>query len=460
MSEQWRVKTYYEPRVLIETADVLSSPFPDALLCLTGAELGLLRNLMQYLHRRATFVSEYRDTTYLAPTTEQWDQLQAIVADLEDKIMSCEDLTEQLDEIVEQLKCICRKSCATQAGVQHWIDDGALQYPDNYGGTTIPVDAERCAAAQLTWAWSWEILTEVIQPAQDKAMDVLLPLALAALASWIGTPLLGIPVGVLTACLSGVIEIWTDGSLESVANALFAAKEDLVCEVYNGLETSAQSAYERAAAVIDVLPGWSPIDKIVGKLLYSPWVMDRMLVAHNNATEWAVANTVSGYCDVCLEPVIGSNWWAMPLSAEGNTLVLYKPPNSWDYDRQCWNHEVVAGQEAVGYVVQMTVRDSQHWSRMSNWDGCQEGGTGFSPNTSETWNQAAPHTYFYAKSGEIDAVECKAQLAPGSTSMPSFYKCVGPQTARQGVQAGSQYAPACNITLVWTWAIYKGTSPP
>lgn len=86
-----RRHSYVRTRILISTDDIFDSPFEDISLVLTGAELNLLRNLTQYLGRRSTFVSEYYGDYYLEPTDEDWDTLDAIVAELEYKLMGGEE---------------------------------------------------------------------------------------------------------------------------------------------------------------------------------------------------------------------------------------------------------------------------------------------------------------------------------------------------------------------------------
>lgn len=82
-----RRRSYDERRILIDSARVLDSPFDDALVYLSGAQLELLRNLTQYLHRQDTYVATYFDNHYLTPDLDAWDAIQAIVADLEETLM-------------------------------------------------------------------------------------------------------------------------------------------------------------------------------------------------------------------------------------------------------------------------------------------------------------------------------------------------------------------------------------
>jgi len=89
MEEAERRLSYHYGRVLIETARVLSPQFSDSLVCLTGAELEMLRNMTAYLGRRDTYVSTYDSTYYLVPDDEDWDDIAALVAELENKLMVC-----------------------------------------------------------------------------------------------------------------------------------------------------------------------------------------------------------------------------------------------------------------------------------------------------------------------------------------------------------------------------------
>lgn len=87
-----RRRKYVERRVLIDSARILDSPFDDSLICLSGAELELLRNVCLYLRRQDTFVASYFAQHYLTPDSTDWDALQAVVAGLEEKLMGCAEL--------------------------------------------------------------------------------------------------------------------------------------------------------------------------------------------------------------------------------------------------------------------------------------------------------------------------------------------------------------------------------
>ncbi len=334
MSEAWRKKTFYRPRVLIETSRVLYPQFGDSVLCITGAQLEMLRNLTQYLHRRSTFASEYETSGYLTPTNEEWDSIQAIVGDLEEVLMGCEQFLSLLEGILEQVTCICQQSTVAadvlgnlpfygpslQPVLEGHIATGAMQIEDDYGGDT-PDSGDRCAVAQLTWACAWEMTTEFLHPAASEAVDILLPLAMVALAVMCGTSVLGIPIGVLLATLWSIIKIDVAGSIEDVRNSMVANKEDLVCAVWRGLMFNYATAQSDAAEVINEMAGLSPLDKACLRLLYTPFMMALAAKAWTNQTTWATGNVDVGYCAECDE-IIGNDWWALALEPSANTIEL------------------------------------------------------------------------------------------------------------------------------------------
>ena len=87
MSETERRKGYVSTRVLIDAARVLTPTFDDTVVYLTGAQLEVLRNLTQYANRPESYVAEYESGYYLTPDNDDWDDIQAIVADLEESLM-------------------------------------------------------------------------------------------------------------------------------------------------------------------------------------------------------------------------------------------------------------------------------------------------------------------------------------------------------------------------------------
>jgi len=305
MSESWRRKKYYKPRVLIGVERILDPQYDDALLCITGAQLEMLRNLTQYLHRRSTFVDSEHLGYYLCADNGDWDDIQAIVADLEETLMGCEEFTALFEAMLAQLQCICNNASlpGTDAGsvapiVDVGLTDGVLIEDDPYADDT-EISARRCAVAQLTYWQAWEWLTEFIQPLQENAMDVVVPIALGVISVLVGVTPLAIPAGMLIAFLSVLIDVWVDGSLVDVQNALWAHRDELTCAVYNGLSYDYSIAEQRATDVINDMVELSPIDLVVMRAMFAPWAIALASKAYTQGTDWAVANVSSGACDDC-----------------------------------------------------------------------------------------------------------------------------------------------------------------
>lgn len=91
MSEAELRHSYNGTRILIEASRILAPTFPAMGIYLLPEQTEMLRNVAHYLNRRSTFVGEYHGTYYNVPGDEDWDTILAIVADLEDKLMSTEN---------------------------------------------------------------------------------------------------------------------------------------------------------------------------------------------------------------------------------------------------------------------------------------------------------------------------------------------------------------------------------
>lgn len=79
--------SYRTDRVLLEKDRLLTPQFSPMWLYLDGAQLEMLRNMTEYLNRPSTYVESYGDGYYITPDATDFDDIQAIVADLEDKLM-------------------------------------------------------------------------------------------------------------------------------------------------------------------------------------------------------------------------------------------------------------------------------------------------------------------------------------------------------------------------------------
>lgn len=461
MTEIWRRKPYYKPRVLIDAARVLDPQFDDALLCITGAQLEMLRNLTQYLHRRSTFVSENHDGYYLVAGNDDWDAIQAIVAELEETLMGCEEFTALFQAMLTQLECVCSKmTTLTRSGpallplVERYLEDGTMVDVDGAGDTT-PADADRCAIAQLTFWRAWGFLTEWAQPAQELGMDIVVPMVIALFVLTTGAPVLGIPAGTLILMLIALVQALVEGSLVNVQNEYWAFKDELICALYLGLDISYRQAENNTDAVIADMTGLSPIDKTLLHIMTEPWLIALAAQAWSMQTSWALANVEVGYCDDCDE-VVGSDWWALYMDKDTNTVAMNHTAGGYWLDG-CWQYTVPSGQTVCGVVfeVKNVVGDCD----IKRMGAAEAGCTG-----SELWgNQsagdcAAPGWYFAVNGLNIDEVGCKARLAPGSIDKTNVYRLAGPGDINGGWNMGFSCTGYADIHVAWV--VFEGTTPP
>jgi len=462
MGDEWRRKTYYHTRVLIDTSRILDPQFDDVLICITGAQLEMLRNLMQYLHRRSTFVSEQFDTHYLAPTNNEWDSLQAEVAELESVLMGCPDIVTALNAIASQVACLCYRASraptftpTTQDILNHYVTEGQARYDDPYPSVTIP-DADRCAVAQLITRGAYEWLTELIQPAQDAATDILVPIAMALVADWLGAAVFGMPTGAVLATLWRLIEVWEEGEIENVTNTLVSIKEEITCALYTGLAINNRTAASMARAVIneqDLAAG----DKILLGLLHSPWMAYAANLAWDEQTAWGIANVTPGYCDTCDDWIVGSDWWARPLSPVGNTVILNHPVGaSWYYG--CWQGTVPAGQICCGIVYQVqNVTGTCEVTPMGKTEASCSGSELW-PNTS---HELAETLHLALNDTEVDKDDILETLCPGAIEKPTAGEVIqveGPVDINGGFKIGYDCTGYAEVAV--SWQIFEGTTPP
>ncbi|MCK5292652.1 MAG: hypothetical protein KAR39_11640 [Thermoplasmata archaeon] len=88
MSDPLRRHKYALNRILIPAARILSPEFNAVYVFLSGSHVELLRNLLDYATRETSFVDEYHDGYYIIPDSDDWDDISAIVASLEEMLMT------------------------------------------------------------------------------------------------------------------------------------------------------------------------------------------------------------------------------------------------------------------------------------------------------------------------------------------------------------------------------------
>ena len=458
MSETWRRKTYYGTRVLIETERILESDVPDGLLCITGPQLEMLRNVTQYLKRRSTFARDYDATHYLVPTEAQWDDIQAIVADLENTLMGCEDIVASLDDIAAALSCLCTAANRTitdgTAGpklIDDYLDDGTL-IPDDTYGSTVPLDADRCELAQITYWNAWYIVVNLIGPLDELAIDLLMPALVALIGTLAGGPVVGIPAALLIQAVRWMIEAKSLGLLPDVLSVWEDAQEDIICAIYRGLDTGYRRAEYEAMLVISDLPTISAIDKIGLHCLVCPWALMVAKESLDEAVEFAVDHVVAGYCDDC-DQIEGNDWWALYLPIAAN-LVEIDHPEDDNWISGCWEYNLPAGWQTNGVVFEVKNKVGPcQLKRMGKAEaGCS--GTELWPNTSDDLQNGE---YFCVSGGGIDEATCKSVLCPDATTITYNYDFTGALTINGGFHLGWSCEGSADIHV--KYLVMRGSPP-
>jgi len=461
MAEAWRRKTYYKPRVLIDVERVLDPQYDDALLCITGAQLELLRNLAQYLHRRSTFVSENHEGYYLVADNDDWDDIQAIVADLEETLMGCAEFTALFEDMLEQLECICDRLTdldwdgpALPPLVDGYLDDGTLVDVDD-NGDTVPADAERCALAQIVYWQAWQVVVNLIGPLEEMTLDLLLPILVGLLGSLAGGPVLGIPAALAIILVRGLIEAKHAGVLPDVLSEWEDAEEDVICALYRGLDTGYRDAETEAVKVIADLTVTLPSSKVFLHCMVSPWAIMVAKEAYDNASDFAVESVEAGYCDDCDE-VVGSDWWALYMDKDTNTVEIDDPiGDGWTCG--CWEFVVPAGQTVCGVVFEVKNKVGDIDIKRMDQDSCDCGDWALWGNNSGG-DIADPGFYFSVDGTNIDEDACKAQLAPSAEIKTNGVRYTGPLQVSGTFVIGFSKIGGVDIHIAWV--VFEGTSPP
>lgn len=501
MSEAWRKKRYYDPRVLVPVSLLTSTEIPDTLVCLSGAQVGLVRTLLQYATRRITWVSEYQEDHYLAPTTEEWDTIQAFTADLEGRLMSdcVTPLVEALDRIdatlaaqgatlsaiegeiaavasnvgdlLAPLQCICAKDpniTVTNIIDNDWPNlpntEDVFEWGNQTPNLTIPslVDEEACALAQCWYQAGYELLTEQFLPAWRFGFDDLLPAVAAAIAGFTGGIALPVVIGVyaLAELIQELLEIAYESAEENLINWILAHKEDIVCPLYIGLRDGGSGAGLWQTVADEVVE--PAVDLSAGdKVLVNFWIGIIGHVAARAAqtadSPWYQSVPVAGFCDTCPEePEIGSDWVAVPVGETEGDISIDHPAGGY-WAGSCFLTQVPAGFTVVGLLVEVVARSAGCEFKWMNGTtmGCG-GAVSFTGNTSDQMPSVGwyyQHDDFTHNNNEVVAT-----LAPGATQYGHGIARTGDISMSQGFQMG--WNCTGSATAYIRYIVYAGTTPP
>ena len=166
MSETDAYYLFVKDRVLLLTSQIYRPTAPACWVYLTAQQVEMLRNMTQYLNRPNTYVEEYAGHRYLTPDAEQFDGIQAIVADLEEKLMGNPNvLWGYTDRIVEQV-LVADATAGINYVVLPAVPAGEVWVIEGMAG----VDVDSAPSGVMfgvydgsTWMW----LEEVVTPAAN-----------------------------------------------------------------------------------------------------------------------------------------------------------------------------------------------------------------------------------------------------------------------------------------------------
>lgn len=452
MAEMWRRKRYYAPRVIIETNDVLDSPFEDALICLTGAQLNLLRNMTQYLHRRSTFASAYYGSYYLAPTNEEWDALDAIVADLENKLMGCPEILALLENIRD---CVCAEA---QPG--EWPAGGTLPGQDDYDTYRSPVIEDEGEPPEGWETWDdWKV--QKCKSAQKMVDDVADWMGTATVVAGSGVLLTFVviqgliiasaivpPIAIVLAIATLLAAIGLASINEQAKLWVQAHKQSMVCIIFeaaNTLDAASQlHSYIDAEWSVDGSPA-------IVKWLLNASTLSRIFDGAVAGYEGWEGDYSAAYCVACQEPITGSDWYAR---------ACY-PLEAWYIERMsdgvgdlCFPHIDEPLHNIQGIIYEATMSESgfcEHKTMTRQTCGCSYGSGQMFADSTGIWG---PQVVARLNPTEIDEIECAAYFG-ATLYTPGAY---APYEHAEG--ALRIYAnQGRTITAQVTHIIFRGTPP-
>ena len=400
MSEVWRKKTYYQPRIIVETQRVLESSLKDSLICLTGAEIEMLRNMVHYLERRSTFASEYQQSFYLCPSNEEWDNLMPIVASLQEKLMGCDidllidAINSQTDVIDALMSCVCasttlqEKQMAELPDLSEYVELDRVTYKtpeENYGAFTPPAtDEAKCELAQAFWYYIFQTYTEDLLPFADSAADVLVGATIATALFGALALFLGMPVLILGAIVFALVQWGVSGSIDNFINWMLGTKSEIICIIYDNLPDAAATA-TALSEYIDADGELSFLDKkVLQSIMASEWHITWVLLDQEQNGTWDSYLT-PGQCDICtivppacfsIGPCDLDDWDNGTLECRFNLAMLTGGLNWWvkeshvpvsgDYLVVHWIPRSDGYPTAAAYWGLTRVSDSFHFSILPN----------------------------------------------------------------------------------------------
>lgn len=392
MTEE-RLIRYYRPRIQIPVETMQEYPGEYALYCLPVAGANALLRIVPYLRRTVTYVSEIvNDKYFRGPNETVLNAIWDICSEMEESLRmgaNCQDIVDAINNltttmtwngnqtrnILTMLKdCTCAAATAiknqtsTLQNLSEYVDAGSVTYGlvgDTEASYTPPsTNQEKCEWAQSIYWYMYEQLTEVLLPYADQVSDQLLTAVVATGIFGSLAGFVGLPIALVTAIVTTLIDWAIDGAIVNVTNWLVANRDEMICELYNGLP-NLDAARQNIVSYVEGASGISYLDGQVILLLMSTWHMGWVRLEQETNGTWDPF-FVTGQCDDCQDypavcNLVGqcnlSNWSGGNVECIDNKAVVkggnsqytaytFTVPSNNAYLRVYWTPRAEAGQSA------------------------------------------------------------------------------------------------------------------
>jgi len=290
----------------------------------------MLRALLEYAERRSTFVTEYADSYYLAPTEAEWEQLQDVVAETQENLVACTDIESLLAELLE----CCRNTQASlwpgggqladqrdyddyQSSVEHEVGDPPAEFADWPAWVSY-----KCKAAQK--------IVDDIDSLGNK-LEVWYSAGAAITFAVFQTMVLGTavapPIALVLAIVSTLAVAGTAAAMIAFQAWVQEHKSNLVCAIHQS--DTEQDAYDAVQQYIN--DNWDLVlAPQFGEALFSHDVISKCFDGGLDVTAYSDL-----YCTVCATDPLNHRWdfppdtdWAVSppdstYDAEGNLYLQF-----------------------------------------------------------------------------------------------------------------------------------------
>lgn len=330
MSER-RIVSFYQTRVIFPVDKLTNDP-ACLLVAMTQDQVEICRTALGYAHRIINWCDEVIDaSSYYLPDAETWDSIEALVDDLEDRLMDTCDLS----TLCETLQCVCsslNSVNSTQAGflggttLVDAISNGHISYEGEEPDLSMVPDEPACRDAQTLWFMVYEYVNEVAIPLADASFDMIIYSAIGFLAGIAGVAEWLLKFGWTVEGIQEAAQALLKSNGASLVDWLLADKQTLICLFYDWFTGSA--SWDDIVAEID----GGDLPTLCKPFIKTAFHWLAPMAQKISEQSWAQDRVQSGYCTVCELPETCSDfadeeWTITPDIAElqGTMLHIISP---------------------------------------------------------------------------------------------------------------------------------------